>query len=67
MTTSTKETNMTKGYQVFTLSHPHSQTAIYAAAHRYKWGRQAALEYVLKRGCPIGLYRLASQLQSGLA
>jgi hypothetical protein len=44
--------------------HPHAQHAIRAASNWHRWGRYAATRYCQKRGVPLGLLRLARQLQS---
>ena len=39
--------------------------ALYAARHRYTWGRAATLQYVAGSGISPALYRLACQLVAG--
>lgn len=43
-----------------------AQQAIHAAKHKHIWGRHAALRYIQRRYIPIGLYRLACQLEAGV-
>lgn len=38
--------------------------AIRAAQHRHQWGRYAARRFCETRGVPLGLYRLACQLEA---
>jgi len=45
-------------------THPHAITAIIAADMRHIWGRDASLRFILNRGCPLSLYRLACQLHA---
>lgn len=40
-----------------------AQHAIRAAKNRKSWGSFMARAYCLKRGVPLGLYRLACQLE----
>jgi hypothetical protein len=44
--------------------HPLAQVAIKAAKNRRAWGGYASRVYALKRGVPLGLYRLACQLEN---
>jgi hypothetical protein len=44
--------------------HPLAQVAIRAAKHRKAWGRYASIRYAINKGVPLGLYRLACQLES---
>jgi len=44
--------------------HPLAQIAIKAAKHRKSWGGYASRVYAMKRGVPLGLYRLACQLEN---
>jgi len=44
--------------------HPLAQVAIRAAKHRKVWGRYASIRYALNKGVPLGLYRLACQLEN---
>lgn len=41
-----------------------AQHAICAARNRLNWGRDAARLYCIHRQIPLGLYRLACQLQA---
>jgi len=41
-----------------------SKIAIHAAKNRYLWGRFAAMQYVVKSGGNLALYRLACQLEA---
>lgn len=41
-----------------------AQHAIRAAKHRKSWGAFAARRYCERRGVPMGLYRLACQLEA---
>ena len=50
--------------KTFHVDHPQAATAIYAAAHRHKWGRYASARYAAKRGVPMRLYLLACQLHA---
>lgn len=43
----------------------NATVALYAAQNVHVWGRDAAVRYVLNRGCPLYLFRLARQLQAG--
>lgn len=43
---------------------PQAFHAIRAAKHRNRWGTYAARVYCIKRGVPLGLYRLACQLEA---
>lgn len=49
---------------IYTITRPEAAIAIYAAEHRRKWGRWAAYMYCVRRGVPLGLYRLACQLEA---
>lgn len=42
----------------------HAQIAIRAAQNFRAWGRQAAVRYCETRGVPLGLLRLARQLEA---
>ena len=42
----------------------HSEVAITAARNYLKWGRYAAINYVIKHGCPPRLYYLARVLEA---
>ena len=44
--------------------HPLASIAIHAAKSRKSWGSYASRVYALKRGVPLGLYRLACQLEN---
>ena len=44
--------------------HPMAIHAIKAAKHRKAWGRYASIRYALNKGVPLGLYRLACQLEN---
>ena len=41
-----------------------AQTAIRAAKNRKQWGRWATMRFIVNNKIPLGLYRLALQLQA---
>jgi hypothetical protein len=45
-------------------THPLAQVAIKAAKNRKVWGRYASIRYAINKGVPLGLYRLACQLEN---
>jgi hypothetical protein len=44
--------------------HPQAHHAVRAAKNVKSWGRFAARRYCERRGVPLGLYRLARQLEA---
>lgn len=51
-------------FKLITTMTKNATIALIAAKNKKKWGRYATLRYVIKRKCPLSLYRLASQLEA---